>query len=121
MDDLSLRLSTSGLTGKKEAYKLVMKKIWIGLVLGVAMATVQAEIRVSWVSNGVLQAEGMEPQSDCTFEWSDDLRNDFIPFTNNEGLVANTHGIGQMILPDFPNLAMASNNVGDLKVPCFSG
>ena len=57
---------------------------------------------VSWESNGVLQATGMEPGSSYAVEWSSNLEDGF---TNNpapfEGLVADSNGVGRVAIPLF--------------------
>ena len=67
-------------------------KQWIGIaVLGLAaVATQAAEIKVSWETNGVLVAEGMEPGATCTVERTSSLS---MPFTDVNSEVVGASGV----------------------------
>lgn len=75
---------------------------WVGLVLWVGAGVFAEDILVSWESNGVLVATGMEPGTAYTVEWASDLQDGF---TNNPapfaGLVADSNGVGQVAIPMF--------------------
>jgi formylglycine-generating enzyme required for sulfatase activity len=81
-----------------------MKKLLIWMVaMVIACVGVQAgEIMVSWSSNGVLRAEGLEPGTSFTVEWASNLAEGF---TNNpapfEGLLADSNGVGVVAIPMF--------------------
>jgi len=80
-----------------------MKKVLIGLLVSLVAVTAQAQdIMVSWTSNGVLQAEGMEPGTTCDVEWTQDLQDSFN--TNNpsfRGLTVDSNGMVQVEIPMF--------------------
>ena len=68
----------------------------------VGLGSYAEDIIVSWESNGVLVATGMEAGSTCTVEWASCLMDGF---TNAspvfEGLVANSNGAIQVAVPMF--------------------
>ena len=68
----------------------------------VGLGSYAGDIIVSWESNGVLVATGMEPGTAYTVEWASDLQDGF---TNNpapfEGLVADSNGVGRVAIPMF--------------------
>lgn len=80
-----------------------MKKMMMYLLVGLAVVAVQAgEIVVSWTSNGVLQATGLEPGTSYTLEWASNLQNAFVandaPFAS---LIADSNGVGVVEIPMF--------------------
>lgn len=80
--------------------KLMRIMLWIAAM---AVVGVQAqEIVVSWETNGVLLAEGMEPGTEVAVEWSSNLTEGF---TNNPapfaGLVADSNGMMRVAIPMF--------------------
>lgn len=72
------------------------------LALCCAAGVMAGEIMVSFESNGVLRAEGMQPGTSYTVEWASQLEEGF---TNNpapfSGLVTDSNGVGIVSLPMF--------------------
>jgi len=79
-----------------------MRRILFVLLTGLAITLQAEEITVSWASNGVLQATGLEPGTTCSVEWTPDLLNSF---TN--------------ISPDFENVLVDSNGMVQVAYPMF--
>ncbi|MDH3346159.1 MAG: formylglycine-generating enzyme family protein [Kiritimatiellaceae bacterium] len=79
-----------------------MRRILFVLLTGLAITLQAREIAVSSASKGVLKATGMEPGTNCTIEWTHDLRNSF---TN--------------VSPNFENVLVDSNGMIQVKVPLF--
>jgi formylglycine-generating enzyme required for sulfatase activity len=80
-----------------------VKKLLGIVMLGLLALAVQAsEIVVSWETNGVLVADGLEPGTACAVEWSSNLSKGF---TNNpapfEGLAADSNGMVHVAIPMF--------------------
>ena len=79
-------------------------KIWkvLLILLLVGLGASAEDIMVSWESNGVLVATGMEPGTGYTVEWASDLQEGF---TNNpapfEGLISDSNGVGRVDIPLF--------------------
>lgn len=60
------------------------------------------DILVSWESNGVLVASGMEPGSTCTVEWASSLVDGFTNASPDfEDLVADSNGVVAVAIPIF--------------------
>ncbi len=60
------------------------------------------DIMVSWASNGVLNASGMEPGTLCTLEWTSSLITGFTSGCPKfEGLVADSNGTVAIAIPIF--------------------
>lgn len=74
----------------------------LSLVSFAALVVQAQDIMVSWTSNGVLQATGMEPGTSYTVEWASDLQSGFVtndaPFS---GLIADSSGMGIVKIPLF--------------------
>ena len=81
-----------------------MNKQWIlcaGLLLG-GLGSHAGDIVVSWESNGVLVATGMEPGTTSTVEWASNLMDGFTNASPDfEGLVADSNGTLQVAIPLF--------------------
>lgn len=75
---------------------------WLVALSALVMMTNASDIKVSWVSNGVLEATGLEPGTSYTIEWTSDLQSGF------------TNGI-----PDFEGLVADSNGAVEVAVPMF--
>lgn len=82
------------------------KWMMVAAVLAVAIGVQAEDIVVSWESNGVLVATGMEPGTTGTVEWASSLGDGF---TNNpspfEGLVVDSNGTLQVAIPMFFRVA----------------
>ncbi len=80
-------------------------KIWNVVCAGLVLAgtgVFAEEILVSWESNGVLVATGMEPGSTYTVEWASSLVGGFTNASPDfEGLVADSNGTIQVAIPMF--------------------
>ncbi|MEA2068324.1 MAG: hypothetical protein U9P12_03900 [Verrucomicrobiota bacterium] len=78
------------------------KWMMVAAVLAAAVGVQAEDIMVSWESNGVLVATGMEPGTTGTVEWASSLGDGF---TNNpspfEGLVVDSNGMLQVAIPMF--------------------
>jgi formylglycine-generating enzyme required for sulfatase activity len=83
-----------------------MKKLMVLLVaLSSFVVMVHAEdIVMSWSSNGVVRAEGIEPGSTCSIEWASTLDSTFTNATENivfNNLIADDNGEIQLGVPMF--------------------
>ena len=68
----------------------------------VGLGSYAGDIVVSWESNGVLVATGMEPGSTCTVEWASSLVDGFTNSSPDlEGLVADSNGVVAVAIPMF--------------------
>ena len=80
-------------------------KRWMMTMVGLAAMTARAEdIVVSWESNGVLKATGMEPGSACMVEWAPRLTETFTNANENiafNDLVADSNGTVRLDVPMF--------------------
>jgi len=94
--------------------------VWLGLVLAV-MGVFGEDILVSWESNGVLVATGMEPGSTCTVEWASNLVDGFTNSSPDfEGLVADGNGVVAVAIPMFfrvSGMPMETIPAGMVQVP----
>ena len=71
-------------------------------ILALVVGVQAAEIVVSWETNGMLVAEGLEPGSTGVVEWASSLKDGFTnhpaPF---EGVVADSNGMVRVAIPRF--------------------
>ena len=68
----------------------IQNAVWVGLALLAGTGVFAEDILVSWTSNGVLQATGMEPGSTCTVERTSSLS---VPFVDVSSEVVGSSGI----------------------------
>ncbi|MCK4565121.1 MAG: hypothetical protein KAU94_10665 [Verrucomicrobia bacterium] len=68
----------------------IRNAVWVGLVSLVGTGVFAEDMLVSWESNGVLVAEGMEPGSTCTVERASNLTASFTDVTSE---VVGTSGV----------------------------
>lgn len=91
-----------------------MKRWTVIWMLGLAAVAVQTEeIMVSWESNGILVATGMEQGSTCTVEWVSCLTNTFTNADANivfNDQVADSNGIVRLAVPMFYRVRGVSNS-----------
>jgi len=97
-----------------------MEKMLIGLLVGLAAVAVQAEdIMVSWTSNGVLRAEGMEPGAICDVEAVSNLGEIFTnaaSFFDSE-YVVDSNGMVQVPIPMFFRVSVTPVPEGMVVIP----
>jgi hypothetical protein len=97
-----------------------MRKIVALLSVGLMVVGAQAsEIMVSWESNGVLLASGMEPGSTFSVEAVSNLGETFTNavFVFDTAYLADSNGMGHVAIPMFFRVSVAPPNTNLVEIP----